>query len=157
MCSELLVGGEFTFDLDAKITSATAFSMLELASCRVTDSGHTCCLHSAEISVTYQSSPRLMTTHDVVPSALKQSICTSMPWCPLCSVIFASWKSPQMVLSPNTPVASAAGSSRMAEYPRQIEIIRCCASKMAGRALQRNVPLPQISRILLREKLVLSC
>ena len=31
--SELLVSGDYTFDLDAKATSSTDFSMLELASC----------------------------------------------------------------------------------------------------------------------------
>ena len=68
------------FNLVAEATAATDCSELELASCGATVSVHMDFLHPAEISVTYLSTPRLMTTHDVVPSHLEESICTSMPY-----------------------------------------------------------------------------
>ena len=85
--SELLVGSDSTFDLDAKATSATEFSMLELPSCRVAVSGNIRCLHSAEISATHLSNPRLLTTKDFDPSPLKESICT-----PQCLTVHGAMK-----------------------------------------------------------------
>ena len=45
-------------------------------------SGYMDCFHPVEISVTYLSTPRLMTTHDCNPSPLNESVCTSMPYRP---------------------------------------------------------------------------
>ena len=56
-----------------------------------------------------------------------------MPCRPNCNETFASWMGAKMVLSPNTPLASAARSSRMAEYLRNVVVIPCCSSKTAGR------------------------
>ena len=60
-----------------------------------------------------------------------------MQYRPNCNETFASWMGPKMVLTPNTPLASAARSSRMAEYLRNVVVIPCCWSKTAGR-LTRN-------------------
>ena len=50
-----------------------------LSSCGAVVSGYMDLLHPAENSVTCLSTPRLMTTHNFVPSPLTESICTSVP------------------------------------------------------------------------------
>ena len=45
----------------------------------------------AEIFVMYPPTPPLMTTHDFVPSPLKESICQSMPYRLWCNGIVPSW------------------------------------------------------------------
>ena len=115
-----------------------------------------CCLHSAEISATYLSNPRLITTKDFDPSPLKESICTSMPYRPWCNETFPSWMGPKMVVSLQYTfyfgfkVITHGGNSR------HVVVISCCSiffkkKKLVG--LERCVPLPHISRILLRDTL----
>ena len=102
---------------------ATDCWVIELSFCGATVSGFSDCLHSKESSITCWPTPRLMTTHDVDPFSLDETICASMPYLPKSKVTFASWMGPKIVLTPNTPYASAEESSRMAEYSRHIVVI----------------------------------
>ena len=66
--------------------------------------------------------------------------------------VHRGWGS-KMAVSPNTPFESAAKSSRMTEYSRHVVVLPCFFCQQ-NHWLQSIVPLPQASRILLREQLV---
>ena len=98
LCSKLLVGVDFAFDLVANAMSATDCSVLKLTSLGT----WTVCSHSAETTKTLLTTPQLMTLQDFDPSPLKESICISMPHRPNCHEFLASWMISKMELSPNT-------------------------------------------------------
>ena len=110
----------------ANATSATDCSVLELATCGATVSVYMDGLHSTESSAKYLSTLGLV-TRGFDPSSLNESIISNRP---CCKATLASW-SPKMVLSPNTPFASAVESSRTF----LLLFLPCCETVESGIAL----------------------
>ena len=122
--SKLLVSRDFTFDLVANATPATDLSMQELGACSVTVSGNMYCLQFAEISVTYHSNPRLMTTQDFDPSPFTESISTSVS-----SILQWDFR---IVDGPENGTCRAVDS-------RQVDVILFPSSNNAGRVTKNGL------------------
>ena len=149
--SQHLASGDFTFGIDAKATSATDFSMLELASCRVAVSGNTCCLlcqnfRSTSIQSTTDDHPSFCSISTYGIDLHVNAISSKLQWDRL---LHRGWARCWFHLTIHLRVithggifTTSRGNSMLFQKKLLVES-------------QRIVTLPQISRTLLGVKLAL--